>query len=187
MNRYRDYSDAELIALLIQGDRQAFAAIYNENASALLHYVRRSIAVKEDCEEIIQEAFESLWVKHEGLHHITSLRAYLFKMVKYKIVDYLRHSMVKRRYEEHYILFEAVYDNINEAMNDPADFQRLLDKRISELPDRCQVAFRLRLYDNLPYKDIAQRMKISTSTVEKHISAAIHHLRSVCQNVYKAS
>ena len=64
----------------------------------MLSYVRRSIPVKEDCEEIVQEVFESLWIKHEGLHHVTALRAYLFKMVKYKIVDYIRHSLVKKKY-----------------------------------------------------------------------------------------
>ena len=187
MNQFRDYTDQELIALLIQGDKQAFTIIYKENASALLNYVRRSIPVKEDCEEIVQEVFESLWIKHEELHHVTALRAYLFKMVKYKIVDYIRHSLVKKKYEEHYILFETVYENLSEAMNDPTDFQLLLDKSISELPDRCQAAFRLRLHDNLPYKDIAERMQISTKTVEKHISAALQHLRSAYQNTYKAS
>lgn len=186
MKQYRDHTDKELVALLTQGHRGAFAAIYKANVSSLLNYVRRSIPLKEDCEEIVQEIFESLWKRREGLHHITSLRAYLFTMVKYKIVDYIRHNLVKRRYEENYVLFGPVYDHLSETINEPSDFQLLIDKSIAELPERCQLAFRLRLQDNLPYKDIAQCMGISTRTVEKHISAALRHLRSVYQNSYKA-
>ena len=185
MSPYRDYKDTELVPLLIRGDREAFAVIYQTHAAALLNYARKSISAKEDCEEIVQEIFESLWVRRQALQHVTSLRAYLFKMVRYKIVDYIRHCLVKRKYEAHYILFEAVYDNLNEASNDPSEIQLLIEKSVSELPERCQTAFRLRLHDNLPYKDIALRMNISTKTVEKHISAALHHLRSAYQDAYK--
>ena len=187
MNSIRQHTDQELITLLIQGDRQAFTTIYRENATDLITYVKRSVSVKEDWEEIVQDAFESLWTKHEGLHHVTELRAYLFKMVKYKIVDYLRHSLVKRKYEEHYLLFETVYDNLNDQVNEGIDFQALLDRSIGQLPTRCQVAFRLRIHENLPYKDIAERMEISTSAVEKHISAALQHMREAYQNAYKTS
>jgi RNA polymerase sigma-70 factor (family 1) len=186
MTPLRSHTDQEIITLLIQGDRQIFASLYKENVHALMTYVRRSISVKEDCEEIVQEVFESLWLRHESLHHVTSIRGYLFRMVKYKIVDYLRHSIVKRKYEEHYILFEGIYDDLNETIDDPLDFSGLLEKSISELPDRCQAAFRLRLHENLPYKDIADRMSISTKTVENHISAALRHLRNVYQNFYRA-
>ena len=182
-----DHTDLELVSLLKQGDRIAFAYVYNKNITGLLAYVRRSISLKEDCEEIVQDVFESLWSRRETLHHVTSIRGYLFKMVKYKIVDYLRHSLVKKRYEEHYVFFAEVFENLNDSFEETSNFQVLVEKRISELPNRCQTAFRLRLHDNLPYKEIADRMKISTSTVEKHISTALQHLRNGYQNAYRPS
>lgn len=185
MSPCQDYKDLELVTLLIRGDREAFVVIYQKYARALLSYARKSISSKEDCEEIMQDVFTSLWVRHQELQHVTALRAYLFKMVRYKIVDYIRHSLVKKQYEEHYILFEAVYDNLDDASDDPVELQALIDKKISELPARCQTAFRLRLHDNLTYKDIALRMNISIKTVEKHISAGLQHLRNAYQEAYK--
>src|SRR5688500_750963 len=98
--------EQNLVALLIGGDEKAFEIIYRRYANRLYGYVRRSIAVKEDCEEIVQDVFESLWKRHQELSHVTILDAYLFKMVKYKIIRYFQHSSVKRKYAEHYRLFE---------------------------------------------------------------------------------
>ncbi len=187
MNNFCNRTDEELIVALNQGDRGAFSYIYSQYSLDLMSYIRRSIIVKEDCEEIIQEVFVSLWERHRTLQKMASIRGYLFKMVKYKIVDYLRHSLVKKRYEEHYVFFAEVFENLNDSFEETSNFQVLMEKRISELPNRCQTAFRLRLHDNLPYKEIADRMKISTSTVEKHISTALQHLRNGYQNAYRPS
>ena len=181
MRSSQEDKDAQLVSSLVTGDREAFAIIYRTYASALINYARKSIPAKEDCEEIVQEVFESLWARHEVLHHVTVLRTYLFKMVRYKIVDYIRHSLVKKRYEAYYILFEAVPDDLHQIWTDPSEIQLLIDKGVSGLPERCQTAFRLRYDDNLPYKDIAVLMNISCRTVEKHISSALQHLRSVYQ------
>jgi len=187
MNPYQNHSDSELIALIIEGEKNVFEVIYQKYALDLYRFARKNIPLKEDCEEIVQDVFESLWVKRTGLQHLTSLRPYLFKMVKYKIVDYLRHSLVRRKYEEHYLLFEDVYDNLTGQINEGIDFQTLLAKSIEELPTRCQTAFRLRISENMAYKDIAETMQISTKAVEKHISAALQHMRDAYANAYKAS
>ncbi|HEY9490126.1 MAG TPA: RNA polymerase sigma-70 factor [Chryseosolibacter sp.] len=182
MTLSRGYQEGELIDLLVTGDRKAFEIIYQTHAAALINYAQKSILTKEDCEGIVQEVFECLWEKHQTLAHLTCLRGYLFKMVRFKIVDRIRHSLVRKKYEMHYRAFDARLDYLNEVSNDPAEIQALINTSISRLPERCQVAFRLRFDENLSYKDIAFQMNISTKTVEKHISAGLHHLRKVCKN-----
>ncbi len=142
------------LPLLIGGSRKAFEEIYHTYAVLLINFARKSIANKEDCEEIVQEVFESLWAKRATLQHLTSMRAYLFKMVRYKIVDYIRHSAVKKKYEAHYLLFARV-DNSGYAKGDLSEIHAFIDHCVRALPDRCQTAFRLRFDENLSYKDTA--------------------------------
>lgn len=174
--------EKNLVSRLVSGDRNAFEVIYRKYAAGLINYAQKSIATKEDCEGIVQEIFEWLWAKHDTLHHLTSLRGYLFKMVRYKIIDHIRRRRVRKRYETHYLLFIAGQSGFSEQTFNSSEIQLLINKSVSRLPERCQKAFRLRFDDNLPYKDIAFHMQISTKTVEKHISAALQHLRSAYQN-----
>ncbi len=170
--------DAQLVSPLALGNKIAFEAIYRKYAADLYRYARKNIDSKEDCEEIIQEVFESLWARHDKLGHVTDLKAYLYRMVKYKVIRYFQHSAVKKKYAEHYTLFEAIYDTAAPEERDTETLQLLIEKSLTQLPDRCQLAVRLRLHENLSNADIAIRMNIKKSTVENYMVTAVAHLRS---------
>jgi RNA polymerase sigma-70 factor (ECF subfamily) len=187
MNLYQNHSDTELIALLTEGDRGAFEVIYRKYASDLYRYARKNISVKEDCEEIIQDVFESLWTRHDELSHVTVLSAYLFRMVKYKVIRYFQHSAVKKRYAEHYLLFEAIYESSSLEEKDGSRVLSLIDKGLADLPERCRMAVKLRLTEDLSNGDIAKRMNIQKSTVENYMVTAFNHLRTLYPNLYKAT
>jgi len=182
MNRLDNHSDAELMTLLVTGVRSALQLLYRRHASALYRYARKNISTKEDSEEIIQDVFESLWTRREQLGHVTVPQAYLYQMVKYKVIRYFQHHAVKKKYEEHYTLFEGIYENTQEDERDSSTIQAMIEKSMSKLPERCQLAVRLRLTENLSNSDIARRMNIKKSTVENYMVAALSHLRASFQN-----
>ena len=182
MHVHHEFSDSELVTLLSKGDSSAFESIYRRYVSDLFRFARRNVSAKEDCEEIIQEVFESLWARRKSIQIETSIRFYLFGMVRYKIIHYFKSSSkantFKQKYAEHYLLFEAAYDNLNGEPFDSSAIESLIEKSIAELPERCQVALKLRLHENLSNSDIAKRMNVKKTTVEMYMFRAINHLRS---------
>lgn len=180
------HSDTELIALLNKGDIKAFEVIYRRYATDLFRYARKNIARKEDCEEIIQEVFTSLWERHQSVH-IVSLKYYLLNSVRYKIIRFIQHNKVKRKYEEHYKFFEVMYESMEEDKRTPEAILETLINLISGLPDRCQVAIKLRLHENLSNGEIAERMNITKKTVEVYMLKAFDHFRASYNKIYKTS
>jgi RNA polymerase sigma-70 factor (family 1) len=179
MTSLRNDGDAELIALLKNGDKSAFETIYRNHARRLYNYARRNISIREECEEIIQDIFESLWARREKLEIKSTLEGYLLGMARHKIIRYFRKSALKRKYRDHFLLFETVYDQLeNPAQIDPLTMQSALNKLIAELPDRCREALSLRLSENLSNRDIARRMHINTRTVESYMFRAFSHIRA---------
>jgi RNA polymerase sigma-70 factor (family 1) len=189
MNGYYDYTDIELVAALSEGEHAAFEAIYNRYAAKLFHHIQRNISVRADAEEILHDVFETLWKNHRTLI-IRSLGPYLFIMVRHKIIRYFEHKKVKKKYEQHFILFEAAFDFLYEAEDDksidPAVFKSLIDTGLSQLPERCQIAFKLRLLENLSNAEIARRMNITKNTVQNYMTRAIATLREARQSLYKS-
>jgi RNA polymerase sigma-70 factor (ECF subfamily) len=53
------------------------------------------------------------------------------------------------------------------------DVERDLDSAISDLPDQCREIFRMCRMDNLSYKEISTRLKVSRSTVKTQMSRAM--------------
>src|SRR5260221_1347066 len=170
------HTDEELLGLLRSGDKAAFEEIYRVHAPVLYNYARRNVASKEDCEEIIQEIFESIWARRKGLE-IISFRFYLIQMVKYKLVRYFQRRTLKRRLIEHFGIFETMYDHMDVTSIDQEVIEKAIEKKVGQLPARCQAAFRLRIYERLSNGDIAERMNISRRTVEGYMHVALSHMR----------
>ncbi len=182
------YSDEELIALLNQGDKKAFEIIYNRYAPDLYRYARNLIITKEDCEEILQVVFEHLWTTHKALQ-VTALRAYLYKSVRYKIIDYYRQNTVRRKYNEHFLLFEIFYDSIAdpEGEQETDNLQRAIEDEIKKMPGRVQMAINLRLTENLSNTEIAARMNVSNKTIENYMHLVYSQFRESYRPSTKAN
>jgi RNA polymerase sigma-19 factor, ECF subfamily len=172
-----EYTDAELVALLNQGDRKAFEIIYRKYVYELLQFARKNIPVQEECEEIVQEVFTSIWARHRELK-IQALRVYLFSMVKFMTVKYFQRQTLRRRYSEHYKLFEALYDDTIQESFDSPSVREKIERSLASLPERCQTAIRLRLNENLSNGDIARRMKVTKKTVANYVVMFTSHFRN---------
>lgn len=184
------HTEAELVASLNKGDKKAFEIIYRTYAPEIFRHIRRNITVREDCEEILHDLFEWIWRKHREIK-LFSLRGYLFTMANHRIVTYFRKNKVRRKYEKHFALFDALvnylYEDEGEETIDPDVLETLIQNSLSALPERCQEAFKLRLTENLSNAEIAQRMNINKGTVENYMVRALSHLHYSYQNIHKAS
>lgn len=179
MNPHSKQDTDNLLPLLKSGDMKAFEIIYDLYADNLFRYIYSRVRIKEISEEIIQEIFVSLWTKRETLVITSSLESYLYGAAKYKILSYMRSDKVRKQYAADFTLFVAGrYDNSVEEWTDLTDLQSTVERSIQELPDKCQTAFRLSRMEHLPIPHIAERMNISTRTVENYLSQALRHLRT---------
>ncbi|NOS93026.1 MAG: RNA polymerase sigma-70 factor [Cyclobacteriaceae bacterium] len=171
-------NEAMLLTGLRAGDQLIFAHIFHLYNRVLYEFARKTIDAKEDCEEIVQDVFVSLWERREELE-VDSLKAYLFSSVKYKIIRYIKHQMVKRKYEDHFRHFESTYIVPEEAEESTPllPLHTRLSESLQDLPARCREAFQLRIEQNLTNSEIAQRMHISKRTVEDYMTTAFAHLR----------
>jgi len=180
-------NNAALLQALATGDNEAFSLIYHRYVPELLRFTRRTVFRPEDAEEIVQDVFESLWVRRTRLGHVVSLRSYLYSAVRYKLIRYINHSQVRKRYEEHYRLFESLFDALPEDGRVQEGLLGRLLAALEDLPSRCSEAMNLRLTQNLSNSEIATRMGISKETVENYMVKALAHLKTLGQQVLKGN
>lgn len=179
MEASTNFDHLRLIAALKEGSEKAFESIYDRMANRLYLFILRKIGTKEIAEEILQEVFVALWNNRNAIEIDTSLDAYLFGIAKNKIFSFMRSESVRNKYAAEFSLFAQKYrDNSLEESMDLNDLHRVLEDKISELPDKCQTAFRMSRFEHASISEIAKTMNISTRTVENYITQALRHLRT---------
>ena len=112
--------------------------------------------------------------------------------VRNACLNYLKHNGVVARHELEYTARmrgeERIYsyDFLSDA-EQPClyeELQREVQKAVDALPDRCREVFRMSRFEGLKNREIAARLGISETAVEKHLARAVgrlgEHLRRSC-------
>lgn len=142
-------------------------------------YIYACSIVKDDimAEEVVQNVFYKLWEKKEQIHVQQSIKSYLYRAVHNESVNYLRHVKVRANYQAH----AAQTNKDNGYMHDNAtlkELQQKIDIALGELPEQCRTIFQLSRYEELNYREIADKLDISISTVKNQVGKALRVLRS---------
>lgn len=176
MLKKAEYTDEELVALLLTDGESAIDLIFRKYYSFLCKSVYRIISDVQITEDLAQDVFYEVWRKREQLKIKTSLKAYLKRAALNKALNYIRDQKIDFRNapakeelisKEDSIVQELAADNL----------QQEIDAAIDNLPERCRLVFVLSRFEELSYRQISKELDISMKTVENQISKALKSLR----------
>lgn len=180
IDKYISLSEENLLDLIKNDRNEAFRFLFQKYYSRLLGYAIRFVQEREIAEDIIQEVFISFWEKRHLLKSI-SLSSLLFCMVRNASINYLKQKVLVEKYPIEFIENidgeEKLYTLDFALSADEETLYEELKKRIQEalsiLPERSREIFLLSRFNGLKNKEIASKLDISTTAVEKHISKSL--------------
>ena len=143
---------------------------FTENESALKRFLERFFYSTHDIEDILQEVFLQTW-NIEKKQEIQLPKSYLFKVARNMALKELKKKsrQINAFIEE--VNPDELVRNETSTENEVDLSERLIlfERALATLPPRCRNVFVLRKIFGFSQKEIARRMNISVSTVEKHI------------------
>ena len=160
-------------------NEDAFRRIYKDLSPALRFFAAKYISDPHAIDDIVQEAFISLWEHRGTMPEGGSARGYLYSSVRFACLNDRRHSNVRARFEANYREpdDETFLDNMQEA-----EIFRALLRVFEELPPACRQVYTMSL-GGMSHGDIAQRLGITVNTVKKHKNNANHFMRRRMKNM----
>lgn len=158
--------------------RPHFDEIYELYWKELYETAYRRVSAA-DAEDILQEVFLALLKNPSVLENEGSVRAYLHKVLKGKIIDFYRKSLLKEAFERSSSFTAPRYITHPDTQLMHKELEALLEKEISSMPERMQTVFLMSRKRMLSNEEIAHELAISHQTVRNQISAAIRRIRRV--------
>lgn len=159
-------------------DAERFQALVQRFRTPLLRYFRRGVRVPEDAEDLTQEVFVRL-LRRPDLDQVENIDGFLFVTAANLLKDYYRaqarHGGAKVTSIDN-VEVETLEPNPGQTVEDRDEIGVLLGA-IEDLPPKCRAVFVLFRFEDVPQAEIARRMGITVSMVEKHIAAALVALR----------
>lgn len=140
-------------------------------------YAMRLTGHREEAEDLVQEAYASLF-RMTNWAEITNPHAYTMRVIHNRAVEQFRKAQVVELH--HSLSLQALEPVDDQPLPDRVaiarDDLRRMAGHLANLPARCREAVHLRKIENLPPSEVAARMDISVSTLEKHLSKGLRLL-----------
>lgn len=158
-------------------DDNAFEQMFKTHFKPLHAYAKVMLQDEDDAEEIVQNMFLKFWEKRELLNVQTSLKAYLYKCIYHDSLNFLKHQQIKTKYRDFAI---HTMDSEHLPASSKVEMTELevsLNLALNELPEQCRTIFQMSRFEELKYREIADRLGLSVKTIENQMSKALKILR----------
>jgi RNA polymerase sigma-70 factor (ECF subfamily) len=183
-------ADEDLMQLVRQGDAAAFDVVYERHATAAFSLAYRMMGRRGAAEDVVQEAFLSLWRSGARYDHTRgSVRTWVLGIVHHRAIDALRRGI---RHESRRASDEGI-DERFEA-DDRTDLQAARREEaaqvrtaLASLPAEQSRAIELAYFGGFSHSEIADMLQTPVGTVKGRIRLGLEKLRGQLSNVVEVS
>lgn len=171
------YDEAEELTLLARGDEHAFAKLYNRYKNRVFTTAMRYLKVRELAQEVVQETFLKVWELRATFGTVKNAEAYIFTMARNRTLTHLKKLTNDQAAQVQYAVTNtrrevAGGQELLEEEND-----RILEQTLGLLTPQQRKVYALSREEGLSHQAIAERLNISTNTVNNHIKDSLKVMR----------
>ena len=153
---------------------KAYNECVDNFADGVYRFIVKNIRHTEDAQDIVQTAFEKLWVNRAQVLP-EKAKSYLFTVAYHQMIDHIRKSNKMPLAEETSIPHQP----INQAQ---AELKQLLMRAVNQLNPTQKSLVLLKDYEGYSYQEIAEIMNLSDSQVKVYL----HRARLILKNKLSA-
>jgi RNA polymerase sigma factor (sigma-70 family) len=163
----------DLTGYIRQGNAFAFEQAFLQWRTKVYAYFLLKTRDVSTAVELTQIAFIKLWNSRATLSDDYSLETQIFRIARTSLIDYLRASARKRKFEQ------GLQEDKTDVFVAPLEPGSHISYALNMLPPVRKKVFVLSRIDGFSNKEIAEELSISGRTVEKHISLAMKQLKKI--------
>ncbi|MEQ9289048.1 MAG: RNA polymerase sigma factor [Cyclobacteriaceae bacterium] len=173
-------SEINLVRELKEGKKKALRSLYEAHSIQVFNLAYRMTSSREDSEEIVQDTFIRLWKSRSGIDVDGKILGYIIVIARNLAIDLLKARRKRAELEVH-------TDEPSEKTSTTNDFyfeeaSRQFDEAVANLPPKRREVFILKIHTSLTNKEIASKLNISETMVEKQIRLASNSIRELMES-----
>ena len=171
-------SDQQIIEQVLLGETQLYAVLVSKYQKKLFNFMLRLCLVKQDAEDLTQEAFIKAYEKIETFQQDRNFLNWLFAIASNLYRDSKRKN-TKQAAQRDLYFYEQMNDSddsVVDSMIKKDRFSKLI-KALAKLPEDHREVLVLRYANELTMREISQIHMISVSGAKMRVSRGLEKLK----------
>lgn len=174
-------ADSELVQEVKAGNRNSFSMLMERHQRGLLRLSLRFTREHSSAEDIVQESFIKAYQKIDMFEGRSSFKSWLYQIA----VNTARNRLRSRNQEM------VSLDELSLGVSAGAemellqtDVKKIIRAEVENLPERQKLALKLRIFEDLSFKEIADIMACPYDTAKANYRHALMKLKSNLEKLH---
>jgi RNA polymerase sigma-70 factor (ECF subfamily) len=147
-----------------------FNICVDDYSDGVYRFIVKNIRNKEDARDIVQTAFEKLWINREKVEMLKA-KSYLFTVAYHQMIDQIRKK-------KNVVMTDTFDENANASSQGNQELKQILLHAINNLNPTQKCLILLKDYEGYSYQEIGEIMQLSESQVKVYL----HRARLILKN-----
>ena len=167
------------------GDQKALTYIFQNYSNFLFNYGSQFTTDRNQIKDCLQDLFLDLIMQKKNLNSTTSIKFYLMRSFRNKLVANIQKNQTREKAEQaktaenksFMITISSEVKMINGQLD--AEKQRLIERKLNELPPLQREAILLFFYEGLKYSEVAELLGVRVKSARSLIYRSLESLKGL--------
>ena len=189
MDKFLSMTDEELVALYASGNNKAFEVLFSKYEETLFSYILYLVRNRDLADDIFQETFIKAitTIKRGKYTESGRFRSWISRIAHNLVIDYFRseqkQSIISNDEYEYDLFNNSKFSDDTIEMNMVKEqIHSDVKKLVDTLPEMQREVLNMRYYNDMSFKEIADKTGVSINTALGRMRYAILNMRKVADD-----
>lgn len=161
---------------------QAFRTLIKEYKERLYWHIRKIVISHDDADDVLQNTFIKVFKGIDNFKGDSKLYSWMYRIATNESITYIN----KRAKEKNTNISDYknyLVSNLNsETWFEGDQIQLILQKAIANLPEKQQLVFNMKYFDNMKYEEISEVLETSVGALKASYFHAVKKVEKFVRN-----
>jgi RNA polymerase sigma-70 factor (ECF subfamily) len=174
-------SDSYILETFSRDKNEGFSLLIIKYRERLYFHIRKILVVHADTDDALQNTFIKVWENLDDFESKSSLFTWLYRIATNEALSILKKRKRESKYEGD---LESIFKNAPESDSwfDGDEGQRKFLAAIKKLPEKQQLVFNMKYFEELRYEEISEILSTSVGSLKASYHLARKKIESLLKN-----
>ena len=157
---------------------EAFQMLLSQYQRPLYHHIRNIVLNHDDADDVLQNTFIKVFQHLKGFKGDSKLFSWMYRIATNEAITFINQK-AKRNGTTSEALKSKIVENLkSDSFFDGTEIQIKLQKAIVTLPEKQQLVFKMKYFEEMKYEDMSEILGTSVGALK----ASYHHAVKKIEN-----
>ncbi|MDN3665736.1 RNA polymerase sigma factor [Algibacter miyuki] len=157
---------------------QAFRALITQYKERLYWHIRNIVKSHDDTDDVLQNTFIKIYKNIDKFKGDSKLYSWMYRIATNESITFINKNAKRLQTSNEEVQQLALNNLTSDVYFEGSDIQLKLQQAIATLPDKQQLVFNMKYFEDIKYKDMSEILETSEGALKASYHLAVKKIEA---------